>query len=158
MKFKNFSFGATSAVITSLAVLVGLSKTVNAVVNIVSALLIIAIADNVSDSFGIHVHQESQDEPPQEVRKATFLNFITRLVIVLIFILFVILLPMNLAVIFSIIFGLSIIIILSYFIARQQKINPYVAIFRHLLLTVAVMVASYFLREISSNIIAKFKK
>jgi len=67
-----FNFGATSAVITSLAVIVGLSRTTNFVIGITTALVVIAIADNISGSFGIHVHQESQKESVKEVRKTTF--------------------------------------------------------------------------------------
>jgi len=58
IKLHNFSFGATSAVVTGLAIIVGLSAVHDAKIAIVSALLIIAIADNISDSFGIHIHQE----------------------------------------------------------------------------------------------------
>ena len=142
MRFKNISFGATSAVITSLAIIVGLSKTSNAKISILSSLIIIAIADNVSDSFGIHVHQESQNEKASEVRKTTIINFLTRLFAVFLFILFVTFLPMVYALIFSIIFGLSVIAFLSYFIAKEQKVSPFVAMSQHLALAILVMVGS----------------
>jgi hypothetical protein len=91
MQGKYFSFGATSAAITGLAVIVGLSSTANPVIGITTALAIIAIADNISDSFGIHVHQESQKESCKELHKTTFSNFATRVVVVAIFVLLVIL-------------------------------------------------------------------
>jgi vacuolar iron transporter family protein len=156
IEFKDVSFGATSAVITGLAVIAGLSGTENAITTIITALLIIAVADNISDSFGIHVHQECQKESAKDVRRTTIFNFITRLVIVAIFILLMVILPMTFAVILSTIFGLTIITVLSYFIAKEQKINPTVAIIRHLLLAIAVMIASFLLREAMVNLIATY--
>jgi uncharacterized membrane protein len=90
---KYFSCGATSVVITGLAVIVGLSRTANPVIGITTALVVIAIADNISDSFGIHVHQECQKESVKEVRKTTLANFATRVAVVSIFILLVSLPP-----------------------------------------------------------------
>ena len=157
MQGKYFNFGATSAVITGLAVIVGLSRTTNPVVGITTALIIIAIADNVSDSFGIHVHQESQKESVKEVRKTTFTNFITRVAVVSIFVLLVILLPMKAAVALSIFFGIAIISIISYFIAKEQKAKPYRVVFHHLLITVLVIIGSYLLREASAGFSSCFR-
>ena len=155
MQGKYFSFGATSAVITGLAVIVGLSSTANPVVGITTALIIIAIADNISDSFGIHVHQECQKESVEEVRKTTLTNFATRVAVVSIFILLVSLLPMKAAVPLSIIFGMTVISIISYVIAKEQKAKPYRVVFQHLLITALVIIGSYLLREASAGFIAK---
>ena len=93
INFRKISFGSSSAVITSLAIIIGLSNTINPKVNVITALLIIAIADNVSDSFGIHVHQESECRKPKEVRRVTIDNFIARFLITIVFVLF---LPLSL--------------------------------------------------------------
>jgi hypothetical protein len=153
MHGKYFSFGATSAVLTGPAVIVGLSGTVNPTVSIITALAIIAIADNVSDSFGIHVHQESQKKSAKEVRRTTIANFATRVLVVSIFILFVIFLPMKFAVVLSIFFGLAVISFISYFIAKEQEAAPRKIILRHLLLAVLVIGASFLLRELISGLI-----
>jgi len=155
MQGKYFSFGATSAVITGLAVVVGLSRTANPVIGITTALMVIAIADNISDSFGIHVHQEAQKESVKEVRKTTLTNFGTRIAVVSVFILLVILLPMKAAVPFSIFFGMAVISTISYFIAKEQKAKPYRVVFQHLLITVLVIIGSYLLREAGAGLIAK---
>jgi vacuolar iron transporter family protein len=156
MRGKYFSFGATSAVITGLAVIVSLSRTANPVVAITTALVVIAIADNISDSFGIHVHQESQKESAGEVRKTTFTNFVSRVAVVSIFVLLVILLPMSIAVALSIFFGTAVISVISYFIAKEQGVKPHKIVFQHLLITALVIIGSYFLREASAGLIAKF--
>lgn len=102
------------------------------------------------------MHQESQNEKASEVRKTTIINFITRLIAVFLFILFVTFLPMVYALIVFVIFGLSVIAFLSYFIAKEQKINPLVAISQHLALAILVMVGSLLLRETILNLTLKF--
>jgi len=158
INFRNISFGSSSAVITSLAIVIGLSGTVNAKINIITALLIIAIADNVSDSFGIHVYQESECGKPNEVRRITFDNFIARFLITMVFVLFVFFISLNYAIVLSIIVGLSIIIILSYSIAKKQKINPYKEIFKHLALAILVMFIGLILRDLLLGFSSKLVK
>ena len=158
IQFKEFSFGATSAIITSLAIIVGLSKTASAQITIISALLIIAVADNISDTFGIHIHQECQCENKKEVRRIVIYNFLVRFVIVLVFILFIALIPMDFAVILSILLGAVILIMISYFIAIKQKTRPWKSIVNHLLLALVVILVSFFLREFISDIMIKFLK
>ena len=155
IRFKEFSYGASSAVITSLAIIVGLSSIINAKITILTALFIIAIADNISDSFGIHIYQESSTASAKDVKRTTTSNFIARIIVSAVFILFILFLPMTIAVILSAIFGLSVIATISYRIAKLQKEKSYKMIFRHLLLAIAVMIASFFLREIVANMVTK---
>jgi vacuolar iron transporter family protein len=149
--FRNISFGSSSAVITSLAIIVGLSGTANAKLSIIAALLIIAIADNISDSFGIHIHQESEGSHPSIVRKVTLDNFIARLLITMVFVIFFLLFPLAYSMVLSIIFGLLVITILSYFIAKRQKVKPLNAIYRHLFLAIIVMFLGLVLKDILSG-------
>jgi VIT1/CCC1 family predicted Fe2+/Mn2+ transporter len=146
-KFYNFSFGVTSAIMTSLAVVIGLSGATSNI-TVIAALLIIAIADNLSDSFGIHIYQESKCINPKEVRTTTANNFIARMLITFVFILFVVYMPINLAIILSIIFGMALLTMLSYLIAKSQKISPYHSIFRHLALAIILMIGSFILKYI----------
>jgi len=155
MQGKYFSFGATSAVITGLAVIIGLSRSANPVIGITTALVVIAIADNISDSFGIHIHQEAQKESVKEVRKTTLTNFVTRVAVVSIFVLLVILLPVKAAIALSIFFGMAVISIISYLIAKERKAKPHRIVFQHLLITALVIIGSYLLREASAGLIAK---
>jgi VIT1/CCC1 family predicted Fe2+/Mn2+ transporter len=142
-----FSFGATSAIITCLALIIGLSKSANPKLSIVASLLVIAIADNISDSLGIHIYQESDLKKSEVVRANTFFNFLTRFFVILIFILLVVFLPTGYAIIFSIIWGISLLIVLSYSIAKEQKVNPYKAIFEHVAVAVVIIFVSNFLSE-----------
>ena len=142
-----FSFGTTSAIVTSLAFIVSLSESINSKLTIIVSLLVFAVADNISDSLGLHIFQESDLKKPKVVSVSTFSNFFTRLLVVLIFVLAVVFLPIDYAVIFSIIYGISSLSILSYFIAKEQKANPYLSILEHVTIAVLVIIVSYFLRE-----------
>lgn len=145
-----FSFGATSAIITCLAFIIGLGglgNGVNTKLTIIGSLLVIAIADNISDSLGIHIYQESDLKKSEVIRASTFFNFITRFFVIFIFILLVYFLPLLYASIFSIIWGMSLLIVLSYYIAREQKVNPYKAITEHVAIAVVVIIISNYLSE-----------
>jgi hypothetical protein len=62
-----FSFGATSAIITNLGIITGLDTLTHPKLSIIGALLVIALADNLSDTFGIHIYQESEYLGTKEV-------------------------------------------------------------------------------------------
>ena len=76
-----FSFGATSAIITSLGLIAGLDSLSHPKSGIIGGILVIALADNVSDSVGIHIYQESECIPDKEVWFSTFSNFFTRILV-----------------------------------------------------------------------------
>jgi vacuolar iron transporter family protein len=137
-----FSFGATSAIITNLGIITGLDTLAHPKLSIIGALLVIALADNISDTFGIHIYQESEHLSKKEVWLSTLSNFLARLFVSLTFIAVIILLPIKLAVACSVIWGLLILTIMTYTIARQRKMSPYSAILVHVVIAVLVVVAS----------------
>ena len=154
-QLNRYSFGATSAIVTSLAFIVGLSRSANPKPTIIGSLLVIAVADNISDSLGIHVYQESQLLNYKVIRASTFSNFLTRFLVILIFMLLIAFLQISYAVIFSIVYGITLLSTLSYFIAKEQKVNPYRAILQHVIITVLVVTVSNFLGEWIINIFGK---
>lgn len=149
-----FSFGATSAIITNLGIITGLDTLTHPKLSIIGALLVIALADNMSDSFGIHIYQESEHIAKKEVWLSTLTNFFTRLFVSSTFIILIIVLPIRLAAVCSVIWGLFVLTVMTYTIAKQQKINPFSAIFVHLTIAVIVVVASNF---IGGFVIARFQ-
>ena len=140
-----FSFGATAAIITNLALIFGLRTGEHAKLSIIGGMLIIAIADNISDSIGIHIYQESELLETKEVWLSTFTNFISRFLISLTFVLMVLFLPIKLAAVCTLIWGLLLLSIMSYMIAKDKGINPYSTILEHVSIAVAVAVASNFI-------------
>jgi len=140
-----YLFGSTSAIITDLALIVGLANSINAKTNILAGILVIAIADNISDCLSIHIYQEAEGLTKSEVWVSSLTNFLIRVLVSAVFIMIVALLPLRLAMTCSIIFGLLVIMIFSYDIARYKNINPCLAVIEHVLIAVAVILASGFL-------------
>jgi VIT1/CCC1 family predicted Fe2+/Mn2+ transporter len=75
--------------------------------------------------------------------------------VTIVFILLVAFLPIRYAVISSIVWGISLLSVLSYFIAKQQRINPYSAIFQHVAIAAAVIIVSNFLGVWITKIFSK---
>lgn len=148
---KKFSIGATAAIITSLALIAGLAHGDSARISIISGLLIIAIADNITDSLSIHILKESEGACEKEIYSSTFGNFAVRLVLALTFVIIVLLLPSYVAFIVSAIWGMLLLTVLSYYIAKAQKINPFKEIILHLLVAFLVIITSKLLGDFISN-------
>ena len=149
-----FSFGATAAIITNLSLVVGLRTGEHVKLSIIAGMLVIALADNVSDSVGIHIYQESECLAQKEVWLTTLTNFMTRLLVSLTFIALVLFLPLPLAALVSLIWGLSLLGFISYHIARERGLNPYMAILEHLSIALIVVLMSDFFGRL---VITKFK-
>ena len=137
-----FSFGATSAIITNLGLITGLDSLSHPKLSIIGGILVIALADNISDSVGIHIYQESECIPDKEVWFSTFSNFFTRILVSLTFIILVLVLPIRLAVFCSIIWGLLLLAFMSYTIAKDRAVKPYKAIFEHISIAIFVIIVS----------------
>jgi len=151
-----FSYGITSSVVTSLALIVGLNEITNPKMSIIGALLLIALADNISDSLGIHIYRESAySKAKNNIKVYTFSNFLTRLSITLLFVLLIMFLPIQYAILSSIVLGLSLLSVLSYLIAVNQKTNPYLQIFQHVGIAIVVLITSHF---VGQTIVNMFKK
>ena len=90
-----FSFGATSAIITNLGIITGLDTLAHPRISIIAGMLAVALADNISDSFGIHIYQESEHLSKKEVWLSTLTNFFARLFVSSTFIVLIILLPIK---------------------------------------------------------------
>lgn len=148
----HFSFGSTSSIITSLALIIGLDFVANAKTVILGSLLIIAIADNISDSFGIHMYQESEGLSHKKVWSLTLSNFFSRFLTSLGFIAIVFLMPLPIAIIFSLFYGLIILSIVSFTISRDRKTNPLKSIIEHLSIAIFVIMISKVFGGIIQNI------
>jgi vacuolar iron transporter family protein len=137
-----FSFGATSAIITSLGLITGLRTFSSPKLSIIGGLFIIAIADNIADSLGIHIYQEAECLKTKEVWVSTFTNFATRLLVTFSFGFLILFFSLPVAVIVSIIWGMVLLSLLSYSISKREGKNPYLAILEHILIAGLVIVIS----------------
>ena len=153
ININKFSIGATAAIITSMGLIAGLSQGETAKTGIITGLLIIAIADNVSDSLGIHIYKESEGSSKKEIALFTYGNFLTRLLLVFTFILIVILFSSNTALIVSSIWGLFLLTILSYPIAKRKGANLFREVAWHLFIAIMVILGSKLLGSLIMKMI-----
>jgi len=144
-ELNRFSFGATSSITTSLSLIVGLDATAHPKITIISALAVLAIADNISDSLGIHMYREAENA--HQTTWYTFTNFFTRLFLTCIFAAIVLFLPNQVMVPVTIALGMTVLSLLSYGIAVDQKISPHKEILKHLFIAVIAIVVSHFVGE-----------
>jgi len=146
-----YSFGAVSAIITNVALIIALYQTSASKFIVIGSLLIIALADNVSDSLGIHIYRESENVSPKEVWSSTFANFAARLGTSLIFIIIVIFFDVVLAQVLAIIYGLFILTGISFIIARKRRIKPQKVIAEHIFIAILVIILSKWLNSTISK-------
>ena len=145
---KGFSFGLTSGVITTLGLMIGLHSSTHSAIVVIGGILIIAIADALSDSLGVHISEEFLNKHTQaHIWEATFVTFISKFVFALTFILPVLFLKLYWAIIVSIIWGLSLITIFSYIMAREQKVNPYKVMAEHLIIAIFVIIITHYVGD-----------
>jgi hypothetical protein len=142
-----YSFGASSAIATSLAFIVSLSGSPEPRIPIIGSLLVFAIADNITDSLGIHIFQESDLKNQSVVNASTLSNFATRLIFIFSFIAIIYFMPITLAVFTSVVWGISILVVLSYLIATEQHSSPTRAIIQHIAVATLVVISSLLLRQ-----------
>ena len=139
-----FSFGLTSAVITTLGLMVGLQSSTHSKTVVLTGILVIAIADALSDAIGIHMSEESENRhTTREIWESTFFTFLTKFVFALTFIVPVLLLELSLAVIVNVVWGLSLITIFSFYISQKGKRCR--VILEHLIIAGLVVIATHYI-------------
>ncbi len=138
------SFGLTSGVITTLGLMVGLHSGTHSRAIVISGILTIAIADAMSDALGIHVSEESKNSVPvSQVWEATLATFAAKFVISVTFVVPVVIGPLDQAIVISVVWGLFLLTVLSFFIARAQTIAPWKVIGEHLLIALCVVAITH---------------
>ena len=143
-----FSFGLTSGTITTLGLMVGLYSATRSELVVIGGILTIAIADALSDAFGIHISEESENKHSlKEVWEATISTFFSKFVVGLTFIVPVLLFELSTAIVISVIWGLSLLSIFSFSIAKEQKTKPWRVITEHLIMALVVVAITYYVGE-----------
>jgi len=147
------SFGLTSAIITTLGLMVGLHSGTNSELAVVGGILTIAVADAFSDALGIHVSEESENKhSKREIWESTLSTFLSKFVFALTFVIPVLLFSLSTAIFVSIMWGLLVLSILNYSIAAEQGANPWKMIAEHLVIAILVIVVTHFVGHWVSSV------
>lgn len=139
------SFGLTSGIITTLGLIIGLYAGANSKFVILGGIFTIAIADAFSDALGIHISEESENKhTAKQIWAATFATWTAKFLFALSFVAPVLLLSNSIAIIASVVWGLILLGIFSYVIAKTKKEKPWKVIAEHLFIA-GVVVATTFI-------------
>lgn len=138
------SFGLTSGVITTLGLMVGLHAGTHSRAVVLGGILTIAVADALSDAMGMHLAEESKNSgSASHVWEATLATFAAKFVIAGTFVVPVLTRPLDQAIVISIVWGLFLLMALSFFVARAQAISPWKVIGEHLLIALCVVAITH---------------
>lgn len=139
-----FSFGTVSGVITTLGMMVGLDSGTGSELAVIGGIVTIAIADAFSDALSMHISEESQKSTNQKfIWQVTLATFIGKIVIASTFIVPFIFLGLYSAVILNIIWGIFLIILINYYVARGRGVKPTSLIVEHLGVAILVIIITY---------------
>ena len=136
------SFGSPSAIVTSMALIVGLDTATATRMTVLASLLIIGIADNLTDSLSVHIYQESERLAVTYAFRTTVANFAARFVVSLSFILLFLALPTTVAVYACLAWGGLLLSWLSYLLAKARRVGVLSEIVKHVGVAVVVILLS----------------
>jgi VIT1/CCC1 family predicted Fe2+/Mn2+ transporter len=139
-------FGATSGVITTIGLITGLNAGTNSLVAVLGGILVVAVADAMSDALGIHIAQEADPDSTEEhIWAATIWTFVTKFVVALSFAVPLLWLPLQTAVAVAVGWGLLVITLLSAYLARMQRIAALPIVTEHLGIAIVVVAISHYI-------------
>ncbi|MFA7685755.1 MAG: hypothetical protein WCX95_03060 [Candidatus Gracilibacteria bacterium] len=145
-------FGITSGIITTLGLMMGLESGTNSKLAVLGGIFTIAIADAFSDALGIHISEESQKgNTSRHVWESTIATFLAKFIFALTFAIPVMTLSLPIAMIVSIIWGLSVLCVLTFITSRAANEKPWNPIFEHLLTAIVVITITHFVGDLISK-------
>jgi VIT1/CCC1 family predicted Fe2+/Mn2+ transporter len=146
------TFGLTSGTITTLGLMIGLYSGTNSRGVVIGGILTIAIADSLSDALGIHISEEANHtRSTMQVWVATVATFLSKLYAIT-FVIPVLLFDLPIAININLIWGISLLTALSYYLAKSQGAKPWKVILEHLIIMAIVVALTHFL----GKLIAKY--
>jgi len=150
---RGLGFGIISGIITPLGLIIGLNSSTGSKLAIIGGIVVIALADSLSDSLGMHVSEESvPTNSDATIWKTTVSTFFFKFIFAITFIIPFLFLDINSGIVVSIIWGLSLIGIFSYRLGKERgHHSPMSVVLEHLGITVLVLIVSNYVGKIVSH-------
>jgi len=143
-----FSFGLTSGMITTLGLMVGLHSGTHSRLVVLGGILMIATADAFSDALGIHVSEESENRhTSREIWESTVSTFLSKFIFAIIFIIPIILFEIQTAIMVSVVFGLIVLLIISFNISKGDNIERCKVVAEHLIIALVVISITHYVGD-----------
>ncbi|MCF7866779.1 hypothetical protein K9L67_04920 [Candidatus Woesearchaeota archaeon] len=142
---KGLGFGLTSGIITTLGLMMGLSSSTHSKIVVLGGIITIAIADSMSDAFGIHMSEEAgTKDSKKQVFEATISTFITKFILALTFVVPFLITELYLATIVCIIYGVLLLGLITIYEAHKRKDNIFLELIKHLSMLILVLIITYY--------------
>jgi hypothetical protein len=143
LRLPAISFGAASAIVTSMGVIIGFGAGGISKSTVVAGLLIVGLGDNLTDSLSIHIYQESERLEKGAAFKATLGNFATRLILSLSFVALVVSFSGTNMLLACLAWGILLLASLTWLVAKSRHANVTTELLKHLAVAAAVIAASF---------------
>ena len=112
---------------------------------IIGGILTIAIADAFSDALGIHVSEEAENAHiRKEIWESTIATFLAKLLFALTFMVPIVMFELSTAIMVSVVWGLCMLAILSYAIAKDEPESTWKVIIEHLAIALTVVIVIHY--------------
>jgi VIT1/CCC1 family predicted Fe2+/Mn2+ transporter len=143
-----FSFGLISGIVTTLGMIVGLHSSTHSKIFVLGGILVIAIADALSDAMGIHFAEESENKHSlKEIWESTVATFLSKFIFALSFVIPILLFKLSTAIVLCIIWGAILTTIFSIYLAKSQNKRAFQIIGEHLVLLFIVVIVTHFVGD-----------
>lgn len=139
------SFGLTTGVITTLGLIIGLNSSTHSKIAVIGGILSLAIVDTCADALGIHISEESKNKTSKQIWEATGATLASKFIFTSSFIVPVLLLSLQEAIIIDIAWGTILLIVLSYYIAVTAHENPLKVVAEHLGIATIVIISIHYI-------------
>ena len=144
-KLGKFSFGISSAVLTTLGMIVGLNSATESIIAVIAGIVTVAVADSLSDSMGMYFSKKTE----RGISSATVFKsarnvFLSKFVFALTFIIPFIVFPYFFAIYVCIAWGLVLLAFINIQIAFVQEESISKTVAKNLIIAIFVIFISYF--------------
>ncbi len=128
--------------------MVGIYSGTHSRIAVLGAILTIAIADAFSDALGIHISEESENKhTSREIWESTISTFFSKFIFAMTFVVPVLFFRLGLAIAVSVLWGLFLLGLFSYYLAKEQRIKPWKVILEHLFIAIAVVIITHYVGD-----------
>lgn len=149
---KGLGFGLNSAVITTLGLVVGLHSGTGSVLVIIGGVLVIAIADAMSDALGVHISEEAEyQHSTKEIWESTVSTFLSKFIFAVSFVAPLLIFELSTAIIVDVVWGLLLLCLFSVYIGRAQDESTWKVVGEHLLIAVIVIIITHYVGNWTSS-------
>ena len=148
---KGFSFGLTSAVITTMGLMLGLNSATSSKLAVVGGVVSLAFADGFSDAVAVHALVEAEGKKGRQVWEAALAAFVSKFFLPLVFLIPIIFFALDKAILVSIGLGLVLTAVLGYAISTIQKEKASRVITEHVGLAIIVLIITHYVGKVVAH-------